>query len=105
MECLAQTGLVGTACCLDRATLSALVVMDVHARDVVSGLATEAIEGQPQHFSWLSQLRMYWEQLPEEEQASIIIRMMNAQVGVPALTEWQHVSADGGQYGCACTTT
>jgi dynein heavy chain len=55
--------------------------MDVHARDVVVQLATEAIEGQPQHFSWLSQLRMYWEQLPEEEQASIIIRMMNAQVG------------------------
>ena len=46
---------------LQRATLSALVVMDVHARDVTQSLAHEAIEGQPAHFSWLSQLRMYWE--------------------------------------------
>jgi hypothetical protein len=46
---------------LARATLSALVVMDVHARDVVAQLAAEGIEGQASHFSWLSQLRMYWE--------------------------------------------
>lgn len=46
---------------LSRATLSALVVMDVHARDVVQALADEKIEGEPGHFSWLSQLRMYWE--------------------------------------------
>jgi hypothetical protein len=44
-----------------RSTLSALVVMDVHARDVVEQLANEEIEGQPGHFSWLSQLRMYSE--------------------------------------------
>ena len=35
--------------------------MDVHARDVVVQLAKEGIEGEPGHFSWLSQLRMYWE--------------------------------------------
>lgn len=46
---------------LNRATLSALVVMDVHARDTVTALAEEKIDGEPQHFSWLSQLRMYWE--------------------------------------------
>jgi hypothetical protein len=46
---------------LARATLSALVVMDVHARDVAAQLAAEGIEGQASHFSWLSQLRMYWE--------------------------------------------
>ena len=46
---------------LNRATLSALVVMDVHARDVTVQLAAEGIEGEPGHFSWLSQLRMYWE--------------------------------------------
>jgi dynein heavy chain len=66
-----------------RATLSALVVMDVHARDVVAQLAAEGIEGQPQHFSWLSQLRMYWEE-PEKgsdnDGKTIIVRMMNAQV-------------------------
>ena len=46
---------------LNRATLSALVVMDVHARDTTMQLAREGIEGEPGHFSWLSQLRMYWE--------------------------------------------
>ena len=35
--------------------------MDVHARDVVVQLAKEGIEGEPGHFSWLSQLRMSWE--------------------------------------------
>lgn len=59
--------------------------MDVHARDVVVQLAAEGIEGQPQHFSWLSQLRMYWEEPPSSQQQdasqdkTIIVRMMNAQ--------------------------
>lgn len=71
------------ASCLARATLSALVVMDVHARDVVAQLAAEGIEGQPQHFSWLSQLRMYWDDPSKEaesQEKTIIVRMMNAQV-------------------------
>ena len=46
---------------LQRATLSALVVMDVHARDVVVSLAAQNLQGKPQDFAWLSQLRMYWE--------------------------------------------
>jgi dynein heavy chain len=56
--------------------------MDVHARDVVVQLAAEGIEGQPQHFSWLSQLRMYWEQPPgqgADQDKTIVVRMMNAQ--------------------------
>lgn len=68
--------------CRHRATLSALVVMDVHARDVVAQLAAEGIEGQPQHFSWLSQLRMYWELSPgqpDRQDKTIVVRMMNAQ--------------------------
>lgn len=65
---------------MQRGTLSALVVMDVHARDVVVQLAAEGIEGQPGHFSWLAQLRMYWENTnPEDpEERDIPIRMMNA---------------------------
>lgn len=59
--------------------------MDVHARDVVAQLASEGIEGQPQHFSWLSQLRMYWEDAPAGADGggggkSLFVRMINAQV-------------------------
>lgn len=57
--------------------------MDVHARDVVAQLAAEGIEGQPQHFSWLSQLRMSWEdppgQQPGQADKTIVVRMVNAQ--------------------------
>lgn len=65
-RCTAQLGDVvglvrGELSGLARATLSALVVMDVHARDVAAQLAAEGIQGQAGHFSWLSQLRMYWE--------------------------------------------
>ena len=45
---------------LDRATLSALVVMDVHARDTVEQMANDGIVNETD-FSWLSQLRMYYE--------------------------------------------
>jgi hypothetical protein len=57
--------------------------MDVHARDVVAQLAAEGIEGQPQYFSWLSQLRMHWEEPEkgsENDGKTIMVRMMNAQV-------------------------
>ncbi|CAD7701708.1 unnamed protein product [Ostreobium quekettii] len=67
---------------LNRMTLSALVVMDVHARDVVDRLAKEGIEGNENHFSWVCQLRMYWESLdPDDpENKTIPIRMMNSSV-------------------------
>ncbi|GBG26414.1 Dynein heavy chain 7, axonemal [Hondaea fermentalgiana] len=45
---------------LERATLSALAVIDVHARDVVRLLA-EASVSSVQDFDWTSQLRYYWE--------------------------------------------
>ena len=67
---------------LDRLTLSSMVVLDVHARDVVEGLIAAGVV-DVRHFSWQAQLRYYWNHLDD----SIEVKMMNS--SLPYQCEYQ----------------
>ena len=65
---------------LQRATLGALVVMDVHARDVVTALADNNIINESD-FDWQAQLRSYWvEDTMGERGHTLMMHMMSAEL-------------------------
>jgi len=62
----------GNLTALERATIGALVVIDVHARDIVSEMVQEKVAVEDD-FGWLSRLRYHW------ENGALLVRMLNAQ--------------------------
>ncbi|XP_050527307.1 dynein axonemal heavy chain 1-like [Daktulosphaira vitifoliae] len=54
-----RTLVIGSLTSLERQILSALIVIDVHARDVLSNLITLNIKNI-NDFNWIKQLRYYW---------------------------------------------
>ena len=60
---------------LERKTLSALIVIDVHARDVIVDLHKEEVTSTT-NFSWMSQLRYMW----DAETGDVIVNMINAAI-------------------------
>ncbi|KAL8563604.1 Dynein heavy chain 1, axonemal [Nucella lapillus] len=58
---------------IERMTLSALIVVEVHARDVVNTMLNEKVNN-PNAFEWISQLRYYW-----LEDENLYQRAVNAQ--------------------------
>lgn len=80
----------GDLSAVERATLTALVVQDVHGRDVVTNLIKASVQSTTD-FQWISQMRYYWQEggiskatgLP----GSVLTRILSATV----LYAWEYL--------------
>ena len=67
----------------DRTALGALCVIDVHQRDTTEEMVHNKVNSID-HFDWISQLRYYWEDKPDDyerygdEPHNVIVRILNA---------------------------
>lgn len=50
---------------LDRKKLNALIIIEVHARDIVNGFVRDSVH-DPSEFAWESQLRFYWDKRSDD---------------------------------------
>ena len=65
---------------LQRITLGSLVVIDVHAKDIIHNLMVEDCQSITE-FKWISQLRQYWIEDPHVgPHAGIAVMMVNAEI-------------------------
>ncbi|KAG5475488.1 hypothetical protein LSCM1_03608 [Leishmania martiniquensis] len=55
---------------VERCTLEALVVIEVHAKDILRLLGEKGVES-PSSFDWLAQLRYYWEGEDDDQQLNV----------------------------------
>lgn len=65
-----------------RRTLSALTVLDVHARDVVAQLHADNV-ASAEEFAWMAQLRYYWEDNSTSEEPGrrdVVVKMITTRV-------------------------